>query len=287
MKNIFKFLLLVLSLFTVHCSLFTAVSYAEVGTRQMGMGGAAVAVADDANAVYYNPAGLSQLEKRDFSISSLVNNAERDRIDYDDTVIYAEPDRRYGAWGLYFLNAGYRGRGWSEPENQYGASWGKEIFRGFSIGAGGQFIDARHKTSGVSEETEDDLSLDLGLHYRPIRWFSAGLLAQDVNEPKVFGVLRRMNVRPGIAFRPHKKILIAYDIYDLENFVGLEHSFGMEWWLSRYFAFRAGGYHDDPTGGLGIKIITRRGIDYKIDYAYQYRRATEKGVHRLGFGLAF
>jgi len=254
----------------------------------MGMGGAAVAVADDANAVYYNPAGLSQLKKGDFSASTLVDNTRRDRIDYDDTLIYAEPDRKYGAWGLYFLNAGYRGRGWSNPEYQYGASWGKEIFRGFSIGAGAQHIDAKHTTRGVSKETEDAFSLDIGLHYRPIRWFSAGLLAQDVNEPKVFGVSRSMNVRPGIAFRPYKRFIIAYDIYDLENFVGLEHSFGVEWWATEFLALRAGGYHDDPTGGLGLKFpIKKRKLDLKFDYAYQYRRATEKGVHRLGFGLSF
>jgi hypothetical protein len=282
-----RFLVFIFSLFTCYLLLVTSLASAEVGVRQMGMGGAAVAVADDATAVYYNPAGLSQLEKRDFSVTSLVNNVERNRINYDDTVIYAEPDRRYGAWGLYFLNAGYKGKGWTNPEYQYGASWGKEIFRGFSIGAGGQFIYSKYEIKGTYEATDDNGSLDLGLLYKPVRWFSIGCLVQDVNEPTLWGDVRKFNARPGIAFRPHKRILFAYDIYDVGNSVKLEHSFGMEWWMSRYFALRAGGYHDDPTGGLGIKIITRRGIDYKIDYAYQYRNTTDKGVHRLGFGVAF
>jgi long-subunit fatty acid transport protein len=34
------------------------------GARALGMGGAFAAVADDASAVYWNPAGLSGLEKR-------------------------------------------------------------------------------------------------------------------------------------------------------------------------------------------------------------------------------
>ena len=287
MKNGFRSLIFIFSLFTVHWSLFTGVSYAEVGTRQMGMGGAAVAVADDATAIYYNPAGLPQLEKRGLSLSSLVDNAKRGRIDYDDTLIYTEPARGYGAWGLYFLNAGYRGRGWTNPEYQYGLSWGKEIFRGFSIGAGGQYIYSEYKIKGTYEASDDNGSLDLGLLYKPVRWFSAGLLVQDANEPKLWGRGRRVNVRPGIAFRPHKRFLMVYDIYDAADSVKLEHSFGLEWWLSGYFALRAGGYHDDPTGGLGIKIITKRGLDYKIDYAYQYGRAMEKGLHRLGFGLSF
>ena len=37
------------------------------GARAMGMGGAFVAIADDASAVYYNPAGISQLERAQFS----------------------------------------------------------------------------------------------------------------------------------------------------------------------------------------------------------------------------
>lgn len=38
-----------------------------LGARPMGMGGAFVALADDANAVFWNPAGLSSLQKYEFS----------------------------------------------------------------------------------------------------------------------------------------------------------------------------------------------------------------------------
>jgi long-chain fatty acid transport protein len=37
----------------------TAQSFAAVGTRAAGMGGAFVGVADDASAIYWNPAGLA------------------------------------------------------------------------------------------------------------------------------------------------------------------------------------------------------------------------------------
>ena len=40
-----------------------------VGARALGMGGAYTALADDANALYWNPAGLSKLEQREFTAS--------------------------------------------------------------------------------------------------------------------------------------------------------------------------------------------------------------------------
>ncbi len=49
----------------------TAASFLEieVGSRAIGMGGAFVAVADDANAIYWNPAGLSRLEKNELTFT--------------------------------------------------------------------------------------------------------------------------------------------------------------------------------------------------------------------------
>jgi hypothetical protein len=47
-----------------------AVMVPGFGARAMGMGGAFVAVADDATAVYWNPAGLAQLSKAEFALSA-------------------------------------------------------------------------------------------------------------------------------------------------------------------------------------------------------------------------
>ena len=49
----------------------TAASFLEieVGSRAIGMGGAFVAVADDASAIFWNPAGLSRLEKNELTFT--------------------------------------------------------------------------------------------------------------------------------------------------------------------------------------------------------------------------
>lgn len=70
--NIVVFLPLLIALFS--SSPIYAGKYAgaflenEVGARALGMGGAFGALADDGTAVYWNPAGLSQLQKRELSM---------------------------------------------------------------------------------------------------------------------------------------------------------------------------------------------------------------------------
>ena len=58
-----------------------------VGARGLGMGGAYTALADDANALYWNPAGLSKLEKREFTAS----HAELFENTWLDFLAYAHP----------------------------------------------------------------------------------------------------------------------------------------------------------------------------------------------------
>ncbi len=58
-----------------------------VGARALGMGGAYTALADDANALYWNAAGLSRLEKREFTASH-AEMYESTRLDY---LAYAHP----------------------------------------------------------------------------------------------------------------------------------------------------------------------------------------------------
>ncbi len=52
------------------------------GIRPLGMGGAFVAVADDQNAVFYNPAGLTQRQGNLFTLFELPINITNDMIDF-------------------------------------------------------------------------------------------------------------------------------------------------------------------------------------------------------------
>ena len=51
-------------------------NFAGVGVRAMGMGGAFAGVADDFTAMYWNPAGLAQINRREVRVSFLRNSRD-------------------------------------------------------------------------------------------------------------------------------------------------------------------------------------------------------------------
>ncbi|MBI3552028.1 MAG: PorV/PorQ family protein [Elusimicrobia bacterium] len=75
-----------------------------VGGRAMGMGGAFSAIADDASALYWNPAGLTNIEKR----SATFMHASYLQSSFFDYAAYGQNLGKYGAAGgsLQYLNAG-------------------------------------------------------------------------------------------------------------------------------------------------------------------------------------
>ena len=270
-----------------------------VGARVTGMGGAFVAVADDAYASYYNPAGLSQLERREGALTSLVDVSTRDKyLDYNDIVIYANPDERYGAWAGWFVHSGSHQKGAERPEYWFCWSYGKEVFRGLSLGGNLRYIwgRTRHPT-----ESDQSGALDLAFLYRPVRWFSAGLLVQDLNRPHDWGEEYRTNLCPGIAFRPDKLTVIACDLYDATgetddtyHDASQDVNVGFERWLTKkkQLALRGGAYHIGSmykafTGGLGVRFEIKE-IEYRFDYAYfAHQKGDEEERHYLGLTVVF
>ncbi|MCK4649515.1 hypothetical protein KAT51_08330 [bacterium] len=294
-------------LFVLFLSLISAATlYARVGDRPMpvgaratGMGGAFVAVADDAYAAYYNPAGLSQLKKREGTFTSLVNNAVRNKyLDYNDIIIYANPDEEYGAWAGWFVHSGSRLTGEEKPEYWYCYSYGKEVLRGFSLGGNLRYIWGNTRHPNVSDHAG---ALDLALLYRPVKWFSAGLLIQDLTESEHWGEEYDINFRPGVAFRPDRLTVVACDLYDAtgetddtSHDASQDVRVGVERWITkhRYVALRGGVYHIGSmykayTGGLGLRFEIEQ-IEYRFDYAYfAHQKRDEEERHYLGLTVAF
>ena len=84
-------------------------NFAGVGVRAMGMGGAFVGVADDFTAMYWNPAGLAQMQRREVQVSFLRNSRANDSV-FNGTPGSSElTNTRFGSLGFVYPYPVYRG----------------------------------------------------------------------------------------------------------------------------------------------------------------------------------
>ena len=74
-----------------------------VGARALGMGGAFVAIANDATACYWNPAGLSLLRQREVT---MMHATRFSGIVHSNFVNFVYPDQKGSAFGVSWFRIG-------------------------------------------------------------------------------------------------------------------------------------------------------------------------------------
>ncbi len=200
------------------------------GARAPGLGDAFTALADDAYAVHYNPAGLAQLERPEISAAyaalflGLSDNTNLGLSQF----VYAQPlqNGRQGTLGLNYERFSANNFYY---EQTIGLSYGRLLWQGESggrlmgglnlkqltVGFGGSLeaTYAVNPNNGVANGLDPVLTgknsksaygADLGLLYRfPQRW-QLGLAVMNVNQPNVgFASADKapMSIRAGAAWK--------------------------------------------------------------------------------------
>lgn len=250
-----------------------------VGARPLAMGGAFIAVADDANAVYWNPAGLTQVQNNESTYMLTVDGGINYQWFFSN--VERQGDLVFGASGINSLN----GIGFKDDEGNvlagifdntwYQLSFAMPIDDRLSIGGNLKFYNNQiilpdYGYAWPSEGT----GLDVSILWKASDRLSVGLLTQDIvgsdfvyDFRNVGAGLQKVgmatNVRPGIAYKVDDDTTVAFDIYDLTGdttfSVGVEERF-------KIGAVRAGFYHDTFTAGFGLTDGQR----YSFDYVYIY-----------------
>src|SRR4051794_35397588 len=110
-----RLFILTLAVLTLPVSLFAAATGGQVdeflsygaGARSLAMGAAFVGVADDASATYWNPAGLSQITRKELTLMKATLFADTTYDFYS----FVKPSKKGGsAWGVSMTklaNAGF------------------------------------------------------------------------------------------------------------------------------------------------------------------------------------
>lgn len=199
------------------------------GARAPGMGDAFTALADDAYAIHYNPAGLAQLERPQFAAAySKLYAGLSDGSDIGASqMAYAHPlsRGRQGALGLSYEKFSLSGL---YQEQSLAAAYGRQVYDGAQggklyLGATAKYLmrsftrsaEAANACSGLNcslgpdpvlsgSTSKNAPDLDLGLIYRFPRRLQAGLVIQHALTPNVaFNGTEKLDraVNTGLAYK--------------------------------------------------------------------------------------
>jgi hypothetical protein len=268
---------------TVICSLIILLlavplfAQENLGARPMGMGGAFVAMSDDVNAIFINPAGIATVKREAVLVSTRVQQGREytmiggvestplgnlgvgyvgssDPVDsaLDLSAWDGDSPIKYSTQTLYLTLARDLNQAMRVPANMGTLQLGMNVkFSSRKIGT----------ANGLSRDGGSNVDLDLATIFKPNADLSLGLSMQNflsnmngttlanltTVERKNYGILA------GVSGRFEGSVTWAVEGEEL----------GCEWTPVKGLALRAGRGQDCTTTGLGISVG-----GFGIDYAY-------------------
>lgn len=249
-----------------------------VGARALGMGGAFTAVADNADSVYWNPAGLSQLQKGE--ATTMQTRLSTDADHYYISVAF--PNNGWGNFGVSWVQMGLgditRTASSVEAHNEvvklgsfsyttsaYLLAYGREFFNNLSLGVTGKYLTA--SMLDIAGGQASGYGLDLGALFKPNASLSLGLKVEDVVSELSWttGTKEKppMRVKGGVALRFDGLILASEVRQIIRRGYSPTLSAGFDWNFFDGVSLRAGYNEEGFTAGAGFRVDS-----VSVDYAY-------------------
>ncbi|MBU0672541.1 MAG: signal peptide peptidase SppA [Candidatus Margulisbacteria bacterium] len=229
-----------------------------IGVRADGMGGAYTAIADDASAVFYNPAALAKpgfaytFGNPDTEQKNITGTFELLKLGY---VGYGSWKTELGTDEVSVTAVGFGNRsGW--------LSWGL-TYKGVGWDIGGT--------------PAEGWSSDIGFLMRITPQFDVGIVAQDLFTSK--NSLMPAGGRLGIGFHPFGKMLVLAADLEFNQTPQRYGHFGIETNVAKGLAIRGGIDRGEPTAGLTLDLAL-----FSFDYASRFS-ASGQASHRFEAGI--
>lgn len=269
----------------------------QIGARPQGMGGAFVAMVDDVNAVYWNPAGLTQMRTFEAAFMHVspfsVGEAS---IDFSS---FALPTNQTGAFGISWIHQRAEleeGRGQTYKksdmnEDTFVLSLARKLTPDMSLGVNIKRLKIDSDVGGGG-----GFGYDLGLLYTTqnlmygitlLNTFSFGVMFRnaftDLKDESLPTTLRM-----GVATKVYNnQISLAADMEKKKEVNKAENSyqfhFGGEYALTRNVLLRLGNDDGDWTYGVGFLLY-----NWELDYAfYRIKEYDLDYSHRISATLKF
>jgi long-subunit fatty acid transport protein len=267
--------------------------------RTGAMGEAGTSIADNANAVFLNPAKLADVEWHDLSLSYL---SWIEGINYGQ-VAYANNFGKKGTLGLglsYLSSGDIEGRDESDQvagnfqvtDMVASLGYGKNIGKGFSLGGAVKFVHEK-----IKKDSGSGFAGDIGMTYNgkyKKHDFTTAVNLQHFGWEMGTGEKSPLptTLRAGISSKLFdEKMIFSMELvypFDLD----LRINAGTEFIVADFLAIRTGYrfMQDDMKGidalSLGFGLIYPKRLVYLLDYAYSTQG--DLGIaHRVNIGIRF
>lgn len=273
-----------------------------VGSRALGMGGAFVAIADDATASYWNPAGLAFLAEP--QLAGMYSALSLDRQYYFAGLAY--PLGKVAGLSVSGINFGIKN---FDGRDQTGAPTGafsnneQAVF--FSCGLrpfaplalGGSFKLLRHM---LADRSAFGTGYDLGVRLVPASFFALGARLQNLETRRKWDTPEQTQeffspiARAGVLLKPAASVSLSAD-YEVFSENGKWQSaalqtgawhVGAEIFIEQSLGLRAG--WNDGALALGASMIAPLNHSaFEVDYSFANDPLDHSASHRLTFLLKF
>jgi tetratricopeptide (TPR) repeat protein len=263
-----------------------------VGGRAMAMGGAYYAISDDASAAYWNPAGLSQLQRKEITTMQ-ATLFQQTKLTYISMAYPTKGGSTFALSMTQLANVGFErvdvvlnpatnepqqitsGGSFSDQQQALGLSWGKGVTETVSFGMG-----VKQVTRKLGGSSDNFKTLDLGAMKMMGTAYRLGLGMQNAFAVRSGDTDDKLPVviKLGNSLRLFKeRLTLAADINKVLN-GDTDIRFGGEYWVSRWFAFR--------FGLLGLPKIQETDFGFGLNFK-SFGLDVAQGIHDLGSSTRF
>jgi hypothetical protein len=235
----------------------------RMGPRPRSMGSAFVAVANDANAVYWNPAGMTLLDRFEITgCRTLLYEVDELSNDYLSAAYHWQ---NRAAFGLCWVRLGLDDI-YYEDTIHLAVARELPVGKGLRMGVSYKMLildapgyEQYNDPSYLGSQVEH--TFDVGFHYRASEKWTLGMVIYNVNEPELSLLSTTRNPDPvyrdyafGATYTFRGMLLTCFDLRTrygkLSNTAG---RFGSELWFFDAVALRGGFIESDLTAGMGLK----------------------------------
>ena len=242
--------------------------HAGIGARALGMGKAYTALAQDATAIYWNPAGFAQQDN--FQVYLMHSQLFLDtNFDY---LAFIAPTQQFGNIGLGVIalssNKFEHRNSLNEELGSFNMldmaiflSWSKLIYGGIQFGINYKFVSKKIiNTSGIGH------GIDIGLSTQIFDKVNVAFMLTNALQPKVKLIenydKHPMQVRFGVASTfLNNNLTISSDIANVIGWSSTYFNIGFEYKIKQKLALRSGLENGCFTIGVGI-ALNNYGLDY-------------------------